>query len=118
MASYRLVLENHRPVLLNHVVGRHWSKLHKAKQSEAAVYFLAAAEQGVPPAKGIRSVRFHFRGWPRGGTLPDKDAPLKVALDALVLAKLLLDDGEKGLATLSVEFSRGDWQTIIDLEDV
>jgi hypothetical protein len=47
-------------------------------------------------------------GWGHGGPLPDRDAFDKVLLDALVRARLLLDDGERGLAgRLEVELVRG-----------
>jgi hypothetical protein len=114
-----LHLPNFHPTLLNRVIGRHWIALHRAKAHDACMYQLTALQQGIPRAAGPRKVHLTVSGWSRGGRLPDADAALKVLLDALVQAGLLLDDGPCGLVgSVQVQYLRGPRHTTIRLEDV
>ena len=119
MPTHTLTLDNWHPTLWNAVRGRHWSQELRAKKRDARVYEMLARVQGVPPPTGKRRVTLRLTGWERGGVFPDRDAPLKVALDALKRAGLLLDDGPRGLEGMPmVEYERGPRRTVITLEDV
>lgn len=119
MPTHTLTIEDWHPTLLNAVRNRHWSVEYRAKRRDAEVYALMALAQCVPVARGRRRLHMLLSGWEHGGQLPDRDGPLKVALDAMKRAGLLLDDGPAGLEGMPlVEVVRGPKRTVITLEDV
>lgn len=117
--KYALVVEGFSIPLLNSFRNKHWSAEYLAKKKTAKRLTLEAMVQGVPAAAKRRTVKIIMHGWGNGGSLPDADAPLKVGLDSLRLAGLILDDGEKGIVGMPlVEYVRSkETKTIIELED-
>lgn len=116
--THTLTLEGFHVPLLNSVRNKHWSAEYRAKKQTAKRLTMEAIVQRVPVASGKRKVRLTMHGW-YSGTLPDRDAPLKIFLDALVRAGLLTDDGASGLEGQAlVEFVRSkEKRTVITLED-
>jgi Holliday junction resolvase RusA-like endonuclease len=113
---YVVTIEGFLPERLNVLLRLHWSKRQRALKSDAERVWAAVREASVPPATGCRrlSVRFESPGTPA-----DPDARTKSLADALVKAKVLLDDSPHLLILGSVESVRGPTRrTVITLEDV
>lgn len=73
---------------------------------------------GLPPATGKRRVTLTLTMGKRQRT-PDPDGVFKSLLDALVHAKMLVDDNKEGLQLMPVRFERGaEKATTILLEDM
>lgn len=117
--KYTLVIEGFLLPLINSVRNKFWTAEHRVKKKTTQRLVLEAMVQGVPAAQGKRSVKITMHGWGTGGGLPDRDAPLKLSLDSMKRAGLILDDGEHGIAGMPlVEFVRSkEVKTIIELED-
>lgn len=116
---YEIFIPRWAPPSLNRCRGRHWSAEHRLKKEAAAFVGTYALANRVPDAAGRRRVAVVVT-LPPGAPARDLDNLDKILLDALVRARLLLDDGARGLdGRLGVEFRRGEEEsTTLILEDV
>lgn len=104
-----------RPPLLNELMGRSPGVIAGIKKRAVKRIGLEAMVQGVPAAAGKRRVTFTLYGkWSKP---PDADAVLKVGLDMLVTAGLLVDDGGEWCEWERPRTERGPVRTVITLEE-
>jgi hypothetical protein len=93
--AWTFTVPNWTPALANSWSGRHFSARARATGEAADLLGAYAVAAGVPRVcehyRPMRRVRVELRGW-RRGRVPDPDGPLKVLLDGLVRARLLVDD--------------------------
>ena len=118
MAEWRVTVPRWHPTPLNKLLKMHHMAAHRAKKGD--MQMVAVYGRHVPKAVGKRRVRLILR-LKKGQRGVDPDAPLKVALDALVAAGLLTDDNRQGVELAPVHYERGtetDWGTVIVLEDL
>ncbi len=116
--AFFIVIPDYTLPMVNEWRGRHWSKRSRAKAVAADILKVYAHLAGVPDAAGKRRVGITLHGWP-SGTLPDPDAFLKDALDALKTAKLIVDDSQKWVEwTMPVIVRSKGRRTEIALEDL
>lgn len=115
MAVHTFTIPGYLPTPLNRLLRMHWSRRGKHQAGASALVAGYARLAGVPRAEGRRRVSLTFRGG-----RADPDARLKLILDALVRASLLVDDGEAWCVIGEVRNTgrRGDRATVITLEDV
>lgn len=114
-------IPNYHPPLLNTLIGC-GPRIRSRRKSECAEIFgVYAAMAGVPLVTQAyqprRRVFFLFRGWKRG-RVPDEDAFLKASLDALVTARVLVDDSRGWCVWERPVIERGDKFTTIAIEDM
>lgn len=112
---YKIVIPNWLPARLNQNRG-HWSKFARLKRIDRDL--VAVYARPFPLATGKRSVRLVVT-LSGPGREPDPDSFWKSLLDALVAAKMLIDDSRKWCALEPVEFRRGPARsTCIELTDM
>jgi len=113
---YAIVISNWHPARLNELLNAcKWKRLRIKKDDKELV---AAYGRDVPKATGKRRVSIMLTLAPRQRA-GDPDAYWKSLLDALVKAKLLLDDNRQHCELGTVEFERGKKrETRITLEDI
>ena len=105
------------PTPLNRLLKTHWAVANRYKSMDRDIIQSYANVYGMKPATGHRTVRLtiHMRPKQRAA---DPDAYWKSLLDALVHAKLLVDDSRTHCTLGGVEFLRGaEVATTIELED-
>jgi Holliday junction resolvase RusA-like endonuclease len=113
-----VLIPNWHPVTLNELLNTHWgqrSKLKRADKQIIAHYF-----RNHPEATGKRLV-FITIILKKGKRAADGDAYFKSAIDALVHARMLIDDNRHWCELHPVQFERGTasrWGTAITLRDV
>jgi hypothetical protein len=115
--TYHLTIENWTPTRVNELRG-HWAKAARLKRVDANMVCGYAIHNRIPIAQGPREVSLRI-------TLPpeargkDEDAFWKSTLDALVLARMLIDDCTRYCRTGPVEIVRGEKrETRISLTDL
>lgn len=96
---------------LNDFLGRHWSRINRAKKALADLLGVYACKAGVPrvtPAyRPVRRFLVTVVGWPSGETMPDPDNLNKVLRDAAVSCGLLVDDSLEWCETRDPLLQRG-----------
>lgn len=115
---YTLTILGWHPYRCNQWRGRHWGVAARLREREAEILWSSALLAGVPVAMGPRRVGLILHGWP-SGRFPDRDAFDKLLLDALVQARVLVDDGPAHLiGRVDVRYVRSrQKKTIIWLEE-
>ena len=110
---HTLKIPGYLPPRLNELLRAHWG--YRARAQKEADQFVAiyAASDGVPRATGRWKVSLVFRG-----SRCDPDARLKLILDALVHAGLLVDDSEKWCLLDPPKNGPGPRAVVIQLEDI
>jgi hypothetical protein len=95
----------------------HWSNGHQLKKVDRAMVAAYASE--IPKAKGKRRVSLHII-LDKGQRAADPDSQFKSLCDALVHAKMLVNDNRQHVELAPVTFSRDPkgWGTVIRLEDL
>lgn len=114
-----LTIPDWHPATVNRLYSGHWSKRARLKRGDAAMVWYYAKEQEIPLADGKRRVSLVLT-FAKGQRCPDEDAHWKSTLDALVHARLLIDDSPKWCVLGTVSYCRslvGVRQTEIVLED-
>ena len=114
---HTLRIDGWHPTLLNRLLYKPWYAVSRRKRADTEVVCVEAIRQGVERATGRRAVTITLV-YPKGKRHCDWDAPLKVMLDALVKAQLLVDDSPAWLSSVSVRYETGPKATIVELEDV
>lgn len=117
-----VTVPDYTPPSLNQILGCGPGKRGKLKRECANFFAVYASLAGVPVASasgGVkRRVLFTFHGWPRG-QFPDPDNMLKVPLDALRAAALIVDDSQAWCEWERPAFVRsGVRKTVIELFDL
>ncbi len=115
---YRLVIPNWHPVRKNQLLSRHPMTRSKLKQIDYNMIAGYCVLNRIPVATGPREVSLLIVLGPgqRGG---DVDAYSSSVLDALVNAKMLIDDSRRWARLLPVDFERGVGRaTVITLEEL
>ena len=111
--TYRITIPNWHPVRINTLLSTHPKGRSRLKRIDANL--VAAYGLRIPRATTKRTVRITIQLEPRQRGA-DPDNYLKSTLDALVKAKLLIDDSRKWCRCEPVEFVRGkNRQTVIEL---
>lgn len=113
---HTFTIPGYLPPRLNVFLRMHWAKRSRAqKEADAMVKVYSRNAWLVPLALGKRRVSLAFHGG-----RADPDARLKVVLDALVHARLLIDDSEQWCEIGDVRNAgrRGDKATVVTLEDL
>lgn len=114
-----LTITDWHPCPLNRLIGCHHGTRSKRKRHDRDLVIGLALQQRLKPAIGPRRVRIclFLRRGQRGC---DPDSYLKSALDALVAARLLVDDRDEMVRTEPVDLFRRAprMATIFELEDL
>lgn len=112
-----LTLEGFLPHSVNQLVGGHWGQGAQAKGADMLRIRLECVAQGIERARGRRRLSVVFVQ--RMGRLADPDNRLKILLDGLVAAGVLIDDSQEWLQLGTVEVIRGPGKsTRCILEDI
>jgi hypothetical protein len=113
-------IPNWKPLLLNRLLRKHWTKVSRLKKAEhemIACYFMMS---GIKHARSKRRVSLRITLKPHGKE-SDDDAVWKCLLDGLKLCGAIKDDDRAHVEIGSIEYERGtakDWGTTIVLQDV
>ena len=113
----RITIPNWRPTRDNDLVGVHWTKRKKLKDSDAAFVATYARQAEITPANGKRRVSLEIA---LTGHQKETDpwAYLKSLMDALVACNLLVDDDDAHVEWGGTIYTRGsEPSTTIVLED-
>ncbi len=138
-----LEIPDWRPMLANELLRHHPRARGRLKAKNAEAVALAATRAGIPlvswprdtiaearklgidwtrlpdaPKPRRRRVVIEISGRTYGKRPPDRDGPLKCALDALVHCGLLVDDDERWCAWEVPIFEQGPKRTVFLLEDI
>lgn len=114
--THVLIIPGWRPYLANELFDAHFYDRAKMKREDANTIKAYCLKQGIPIARMKRHVTIEISG--RFRRFPDSDSPWKSALDALVQAKMLVDDGDKWASWDKPQFTRGKLSTAITLQDL
>lgn len=118
MNTYRIEIPGWVPTPLNRLIGGHWKGRWDRKKRDRTMVVVHAWKSRIPPATGRRRVGLHVT-LPPGQRRWDPDCFWKSCLDALVAARLLVDDGPKWCELVEVTYERtGVLSTTIILEDL
>lgn len=122
--TWRIVIHNFHPVTLNELMKEcktrraTFGRRSRLKRTDANI--IAAFSLNFPKASGPRSVKIVITLEP-GQRTPDGDAFFKSTHDALVKAKMLVNDSPAWCLGLPTEFVRGERKSttieLIDLEE-
>ena len=115
-----LNIPNWNPAQLNKLMRNHWIAMRLKKIDREMIHAYALAER-IPVAKGKRVVHMLITLKKKRGRRPDADAFLKSTLDALVHARLLIDDSDRWCYWTAPKITMSDdksWGTTIALEDL
>lgn len=91
--QYQVFIPNWRPINLNAMFAKHWSKRNKAKKEDAKTIFAAIHEAKIPKATSKRHVGLHI-ALTGSQKEADPDAYWKSLLDGLVKCGALIDDSD------------------------
>ena len=121
MSAYVIEIPNWLPWTTNEYVRTNHFKRQRRLKAETEIVAAYAKMAGVPPAKGRRRVAFTFSAPSgRGAKVGDPDGRLKVLLDCMVRAGLLVDDSDAFVELaprVAVRGKKGTTITLDDLED-
>lgn len=100
LTQWEIRLDRWQPPSINTTLGRHWRAIHRAKLDAADIIGIYSAIAQVPKItldyRPRRHVVITAVGWShKGSVLPDPDNVLKITLDAMVRARLLVDDADE-----------------------
>lgn len=116
--TYRLKIERWSPALLNDLMG-HWARAYKLKKIDRNMVMAYCLQNRMPLANGPRRVSLTITLSPKQHVAPDPDAFWKSLLDALVHARMLIDDCRQYCEMGPVTFLRGpERETLIELEEL
>jgi len=117
VTMHTLTIPDFIPQNLNRLLRTHWAKRNRAIRADADLVAVLAMQAGIPKARGKR--RLSLAVTTNTNVAPDADNLLKAMLDALVKARLLIDDSPRWVELAGISVSRADRrETRITLEDV
>ncbi len=116
--TYRLRIDRWQPTPLNKLLGCHWSTAARLKRVDKNLICGYCLANRIPIAQGPREVNLLIiLGLKQRA--PDPDAFHKSTNDALVHARMLIDDNRQFCRNGRVEFERGaERATVIELVDL
>ena len=118
MSIYRLRIENWQPTPVNRLLNCHWATAGRRKKADKNLICAYCLANRFPIAQGPREVNLFITLGPKQRAC-DPDAYLKSTNDALVHARMLIDDNRFYCRNGRVEFERGPKRcTIIELVDL
>lgn len=112
---HTITIDNWHPTPLNKLVTSHWAVANKLKKRDKVE--VRYASNHVPPATTKRRVELIIE-LGKGQRGCDPDAYFKSLGDALVTAKLLVNDSHKWVEWSPVQYERGKRKTTIRLYDI
>ncbi len=116
--TYRLRIDRWQPTPLNKLLGCHWSTAARLKRVDKNLICGYCLANRIPIAQGPREVSLKITLGPKQRA-PDPDSLWKSTLDALVAARMLVDDRRQFCRPGRVEFERGtERSTTIELIDL
>lgn len=120
MTTQILHIPNWWPTRLNTLLSSHWRKSSRMKNSDMQMIAVYAHKNGITKAAGKRLVEIIITvDKSRRGKAPDADAFYKSTWDALVTARLLIDDNNTYLDHKPTIVQRGEGNsTTIKLTDI
>lgn len=113
--KHELRLPGFIPTTVNELM-RSVGKRIRAKRGDRDLVIFYSRLQGIPAAQGKRRVDVTITK--PNGKFPDPDAIFKSLLDALVHARMLLDDDAEHVVLGPITFERGERSTLVVLEDI
>ena len=119
--TWGIIIPRWRPTTANELLRKHWAVRARMKKADAGMVRAYCVQCGVPDAKVRRRVRFRIVQTDKGrraGRGLDGDACLKSGLDALVHARMLVDDSPRWCICEPPVIERGEPRTEIILEDL
>lgn len=118
MSTHAFTIPGYLPPTLNVLIRSHWSaRARKGRECKHLVLAYSGIAR-TPQATGKRRVSLAFVSR-RGERAADHDARLKLLLDALVFAGLLVDDSPQWCELGRIESRAGAArETIVTLEDI
>lgn len=112
----KIVIQNWHPVTDNQLMNSHYLRRHKLKLKDAITIQVASLH--LRPATGKRKVEVTVTLGPKQKKKVDPFAYWKSLLDALVNAKMLVDDSDKWAQVEPLKYERGERRTLIVLTDL
>lgn len=116
--TQRIEIEGWHPTPANKLVGYHWRTIAGRKAKDRVK--IAQHSFGLRKAKGKREVKLTLGLGPRQSGV-DPDSSWKSLLDSLKHAEMLIDDSDKWVRLLPVEYVRDKprvKRTVIELRDI
>ncbi len=115
---HRFTIPAWRPARLNELLSGSWHQAARRKKSDRVFIATYAQQAGIPHATGKRRVSLEITLKGRQQQV-DPDGYWKSLLDALVHARMLIDDRSEFCELGSVTYSRnGEARTTIVLEEI
>jgi hypothetical protein len=116
--TLKLRIERWHPYRLNQLMAVHWRSKDRMKKADRNIVCALTASNRFPVATTKRRVDLHLTLGPRMRE-GDDDNWWKSVLDALVHAKMLIDDNRRWCERGSLSFDRGpERATLITLTDI
>ncbi len=116
--TYRLKIDRWQPATINQLLSRHPMTRSRLKRVDENMVVCHCLLYRIPPATGPREVSLLITLGPRQKGA-DPDSYWKSLLDALVKAKMLIDDNRQYVQCKTPEFERGpERATTITLRDL
>ncbi len=118
MSTHRLRIENWQPTPVNKLLNCHWATAGRRKKVDKNLICAYCLKNRVPIAQGPREVNLLITLSPKQRAC-DPDAYWKSTLDALVHARMLIDDNRQYRRRGTIEFDQGpERATLIELVDL
>ena len=103
--TYKLIIPRWHPAAINQFIGRHWKTMARLKRVDRNMVAGYVKLNRFPIAQGPREVSLLITLAPKQRA-PDPDAFWKSLNDALVHARMLIDDNRQYCRLGTVEFDR------------
>ena len=113
MAVYEFAIPGYLPLRLNELLRTHWSVRSRAQREVSDLVAIYSRLARIPEASRRRKVSLTFCD-----AKSDPDSRLKLVLDALVHARLLVDDSERWCLLDPAKNAPGPRAVAIRLEDI
>lgn len=114
---HTFVIPDYLPPTLNVLLNRHWTVRHRASKECKSLVIAYSSLSRIPAATGKRRVSVTFSS--RRKIVSDEDARVKLLLDALVCAGLLVDDSPQWCELGRMQSVSGQVrETVVLLEEI
>lgn len=112
VAMHEIIIPDWHPTSVNKLINSHWAVAHKLKKRDKVE--VRYASNHIPKAIGKRRVQVIIE-LGKGQRALDPDNYQKSLGDALVFAKMLVNDSRQWVEWMPIEFTRGKRKTTIRL---
>jgi Holliday junction resolvase RusA-like endonuclease len=119
--NYIITIPHWTPTSVNQQAKGHWSQFYKKKTADKQLMAYYCREQRIPGARGKRMVHTYMILEPKPGRKVDPDNVMKVLLDSLKHARMIIDDSDKWCDWTKPTVEKGTkaiWGTRIIIEDL